>query len=69
MKLADELTGYLQHGTAPEPCRTEAVRVRHEYGDRYQAWFGGRWRRVFISVRRTFIMWRGESITIQIEGV
>lgn len=69
MKLSDELIGYLQHGTAPDPCRTESVRVHHEYGDRYQAWFEGRWRRVYISVKRMFILYRGEGITIQIEGV
>lgn len=61
--------GYLQHGTSPGPFRTEAVRLHHEYGDRWQAFFEGRWRRVHIQVGRTYITWRGEKITIQIDGL
>lgn len=63
------MTGYLQHGVAPNPCRTEAVKLHHEGADRYQAYFEGRWRRVYIQVNRTFILYRGEKITIQIEGL
>lgn len=61
--------GYLQHGKAPGPFRTEKVRVKHEYASNYLAWFEGKWRRVHIQVKRTFIVFRGERITIQIEGV
>lgn len=61
---------YLQHGAGTAgPFRTEAVRVKHEYLDRWLARFEGRWRRVHIQVKRTFIVYRGEKITIQIEGV
>lgn len=61
--------GYLQHGQQPGPFCTERVRVKNEHGDRWLAWFEGRWRRVHIQVNRTFIVYRGEKIMIQIEGV
>ena len=62
--------GYLHHGTGTAgPFRTESVKVKHEYADRWLAWFEGRWRRVHIRVHRTFIVYQGERITIQIEGV
>lgn len=61
--------GYLQHGTGNGPFRTEKVRIKHEYADKWLAWFEGRWRMVHIQVNRTFIVYRGEKITIQIEGV
>lgn len=61
--------GYLQHGTAPGPFRTDRVKVRHEYADRWSVWFEGRWRRVHIQVNRTWIVYQGQRITVQIEGV
>ena len=62
--------GYLQHGIGTAgPFRTEAVKVKHEYADRWLAWFEGRWRRVHIALSRTWIVYQGEKITIQIEGV
>lgn len=67
------LIGYLQHGHGYGPyrnsLRTERVNIMHQGADRYMAWFEGRWRRVYIQVKRTFIRYQGESITIQIEGV
>lgn len=62
--------GYLQHGKGTQgPFRTERVTVKHEYADRWLCRYEGKWRRVHIQVRRTFIVYRGERITIQIEGV
>jgi hypothetical protein len=62
--------GYLQHGKGTNgPFRTERVGVKHEYADRWQAWFEGRWRRVHIQVGRLYIVYKGEKITIQIEGL
>ncbi len=62
--------GYLQHGKGTiGPFRTERVAVKHEFADRWLARFEGKWRRVHILVRSTFIIYRGERITIQIEGV
>ena len=63
------IIGYLQHGTAPSPLRTEQVTVKHEFADRYLAWYAGKWRRVHIQVRRPYIVYAGERITIQIDGV
>jgi hypothetical protein len=66
------MKGYLQHNAGPSaagPFRTERVIVKNEYGDRWLAYFEGRWRRVHIQVRHVFIVYRGEKITIQIEGV
>ena len=62
-------SGYLQHGTQPGPFRTERVPVRHEYADRYLVWFEGRWRRVHITMKRCYIVFQGQQITVQIEGV
>ncbi len=66
------MIGYLQHGQGYGPfrnsLRTERVNVMHEFGDRYQVWFEGRWRRVHIQVKRTYIVYRGAKITLQIEG-
>ncbi|GAB6648394.1 hypothetical protein bcgnr5407_58580 [Bacillus cereus] len=62
--------GYLQHGAGTAgPFRTESVPVRCEFGDRWSARFEGKWRRVHIQLNRTFIVYQGERITIQIEGV
>ena len=62
--------GYLQHGTGTKgPFRTERVTVKHEFADRYLVLFEGKWRRVHIQVNRLFIVYLGEKIVIQIEGV
>lgn len=62
--------GYLHHGEGTHgPFRTESVRVKNEYLDHWLAWFEGRWRRVRIQVRRTYIVYQGQKITIQIDGV
>jgi hypothetical protein len=64
------MIGWLRHGAGTAgPFCTEGVRVKHEFADRYLAHFEGRWRRVHIQVGRTYIVFRGEKITIQIEGV
>jgi hypothetical protein len=62
--------GYLQHGEGTKgPFRTETVRIHNEYGDRWLAYFEGRWRRVHIQLKRLYIVYNGEKINIQIEGV
>jgi hypothetical protein len=61
--------GYLQHGTQPGQFRTERVAVRHTAPDVWHARFEGRWRLVHVQVKRTFIVYQGARITIQIEGV
>lgn len=63
-------TGYIQHGKGAQgPFRTESVSVKNEYGDRWLAFFDGKWRRVHIQVKRTFIVFQGEKLDIIIEGV
>jgi hypothetical protein len=62
--------GYLQHGGGTAgPFRTEKVWVRNPYADDWTAFFEGRWRKVHIQVNRTFIVFQGKRITIQIEGL
>lgn len=62
--------GYLQHGQGTKgPFRTESVKIRHLYGDRWEAYFEGKWRMVHIQVNRTYIKYREEKITIQIDGL
>lgn len=64
------MTGYLHHGSGTAgPFRTESVPLRHTAPDTYHARFEGRWRLVHVQLRRLFIVYRGERITIQIEGV
>lgn len=70
MNQAASDLGYLQHAASSQgPFRTEAVTVKHEFADRWLARFEGKWRRVHIQVSRTYIVYRGERITIRIEGV
>ena len=61
--------GYLQHGQGTDgPYRTERVLVRCQ-AVIWQAHFEGHWRKVHIQVNRTFIVFRGQRITIKIDGV
>lgn len=64
-------TGYLQHKAGPTgPFSTESVKVRHlGMLDQYQAWFEGKWRKIYVQANRTYIRYRGEKITIQVDGV
>ncbi len=64
--------GFLQHGTAPGPCRTEWVIVKPAEWPRVGEWlahYEGRWRLVHTQVKRLYIVCHGKRITIQIEGV
>ena len=61
--------GYLQHGSAPGPMRTESVTLKHEHSDKWLARYEGKWRRVHIQLNRTYIVFQGQRITIQIERV
>ena len=62
--------GYLHHGQGTiGPFRTESVKVKNEYGDKWLARFEGKWRRVHIQLKRTYIVYNGQKINIQIEGV
>ena len=62
--------GYLHHGHGTEgPFLTHSVKVKNEYGSKWLAWFEGKWRRVHIQLKRTYIVFNGQKITIQIEGV
>ena len=62
-------TGYLQHGSGSGPFRTEAVTVKHEYLDHYLVYFEGRWRRLHLAVNDHYIVYRGERIKCQVEGI
>ena len=64
--------GYLQHGEGNGPFRTESVRVKpdtYPHAGLWLARFEGKWRRVHVQVKRTFIVYRGKRITIQVDGV
>lgn len=61
--------GYLQFGSAPGPFYTVSVHLKHKGADNWFALFESRWRKVHIQVRRTYIVYLGERITINIEGV
>lgn len=64
--------GYLQHGTGNGPFQTESVPVKEDTWPNIGGWlalYEGKWRKVHIQVNRTYIVYKGERITIQIEGV
>lgn len=62
--------GYLQHGRGTQgPFRTERVTIKHEPPDKWAARFEGRWRRVRMNLHGLWIIYQGQRITIQIEGV
>ena len=61
--------GYLQHGEAGTAMRTERVPVRCEHSDKWQAYYEGKWRRVYISVKALFVRHKNAKIKIIIEGV
>lgn len=62
--------GYLHHGKGTNgPFRTESVSVKMESPFDWFARFEGRWRKVHIQLNRTFIVYNGSKIDIQIEGV
>jgi hypothetical protein len=65
--------GYLQHGKGTNgPFRTEQVAITERgrpYTGQWLARFEGRWRVVYVQVNRLYIVYRGQKIDIQIEGV
>lgn len=61
--------GYLQHGEGAGPFLTQKVRIQNEHGDKWLAWYEGKWRRVHVQLSRLYIVYLGEKITVQIEGV
>lgn len=65
--------GYLHHGEGTQgPFSTETVHIRpmgYPHAGEWEARYEGKWRKVHVQVNRTYIVYRGERITIQIEGV
>lgn len=64
--------GYLQHGKAPGPLRTERIAIKPDAWPNAGGWlafYEGRWRKVHMQVKRLYIVYLGEKITIQIDGV
>ncbi len=65
--------GYLKHGEGTNgPFRCERVSIKQDawpHADRWLAHFEGRWRIVHVKVNRLWIVYQGQKISIQIEGV
>lgn len=62
--------GYLQYGAGTDgPFCTESVRIRHLFADKWEARFEGRWRKIHIRANRTYIVYQGEKIKIQVNGL
>ena len=57
-------TGFLIFGKAKQ-----MVPVKHLYLHEWIALYEGRWRKVHIQVKRTYIVYMGKKITIEIDGV
>jgi hypothetical protein len=62
-------TGYLQHGSGKGPFRTEACSIRHVKLDQYEAYFECRWRKIHFNQSRYWIIYKGQRINLQWEGV
>lgn len=70
VKAPSATTGYLHHGKGTQgPFRTESVPVRTDKPTAWQAYFEGRWRRVYFQAGETYIHFGADRIAIQIEGV
>lgn len=61
--------GYLQFGSGNGPVVTLRVSVRMRPPFNWFALYEGKWRKVHVNLSRTWIVYRGEKITINIEGV
>lgn len=66
--------GYLLFGKEGEPMYTERCSIRERKWPNHGQWEArmqcdSRWRVVHVQMRRTFIVYRGQRITIKIEGV
>ena len=61
--------GYLQFGKYPGPFLTKGVPVKHCAPDNWSALYESKWRKVHIQTHRTYIIYMGEKVTIQIWGV
>ena len=61
--------GYLQHGAGQGPFLTESVKVRHHCPSIWEAYYMHQWRKVYIQMKRTYIVFRGNKVTIQIDNV
>ena len=64
-----KIVAYLRHGRGAGPFGMESVPVKHLGADRYQVMFEGRWRKVHVQVHRLYIVYQGETIDVQIDGV
>lgn len=69
--MAHATEGYLHHGAGTQgPFCTEKVQVKTEdNGNTWKCRFEKRWRSVRFQGNDTFIIFQGERIQIQIEGV
>jgi len=62
--------GYLQHGDGTSgPFRTERVKVKMQHPFNWYVQYEGRWRKVHVQMKRCYIIYSGEKLTVQIEGV
>lgn len=62
--------GYLHHGAGTNgPFMTEKVLVKLERPDNWFARYEGKWRKVHMNLSKCWIVYCGNKIVIQIEGV
>lgn len=60
---------YLQFGKERGPFYTVSAPLRHMGADRYLALFESKWRKVHVQVNRTYIVYQGEKVTIDMQGM
>ncbi len=60
-------TGYLHHGSAPGPYRTEQVKLHRQSESNWLAFYMGRWRQVHNRGGQTYIIHQRERIRVQLQ--
>jgi len=62
--------GYIHHGEGTNgPFMTQRVAAKMQHPFNWYVQYEGRWRKVHVKLNKVFIIYKGEKLTVQIEGV
>lgn len=56
--------GYIQHGKAGEPMRTESINIRHIKLSEYKAFYQGKWRTIDFNLKTQWFRFEGKNVYI-----
>ena len=60
---------YIQLGKGKGPFVTISAPIKHEGADKYKILFEGRWRKIHIQTNRLYVVYMGEKLTVNYEGI